>query len=468
MSTSPSVLNENDPPLPVEDHAWWSSFTNRMNHSRWRPPQWCNHCSYCGALLLNAESNGFCCSKGKKITPRLPPLPQRLLSISKDRNLSPYSRRLNSLFSFTAIGSSKGFQSFQTGVWNVAITGRTYHRIFDISNTEHCLHWYLYDEQDRNLEAIDRKIPLSWINAISHDLDDYNPYVHHLRHFSTTWQHNPTAISALELFDASPSGDFAAVMHANDCVDVQPRSIVIWHNSENDPSFIPIFSRHYEPLQYPVLFPHGTLGWGLTSLDNDQLSNNLNFTQREWYKNQLLCDDRFLLFGRLTSEYLCDMYSRIEEERLLFIRKGRLHQAHEVNPDVEDEHIDIHLPISFLGSREWSSSETADSLALAREFGPPTFFITMTCNSDWPEIVNRLQPGETAYNIPIIVARAFKQRLHRLLNILNTKFGTLLYVIHIIEFQKRGFPHAHIVVKVIFFTPFKFCVTLSLIFPYCS
>jgi hypothetical protein len=95
------------------------------------------------------------------------------------------------------------------------------------------------------------------------------------------------------------------------------------------------------------------------------------------------------------------------------------------------------------------SIETADALALAWEFGPPTFFITMTCNSDWPEIVTRLRPGETAYDIPIIVARVFKQRLHRLLDLLNTKFGPVSYIVHIIEFQKRGFPHAHIVIKVI-------------------
>ena len=72
------------------------------------------------------------------------------------------------------------------------------------------------------------------------------------------------------------------------------------------------------------------------------------------------------------------MYSRIEEERLQFIRRGRIHEAHEEDPDIDDDTIDIRLPVSFLGSKEWSSSETADALALAREFGPPSFFITMT------------------------------------------------------------------------------------------
>jgi hypothetical protein len=298
-------------------------------------------------------------------------------------------------------------------------------------------------------EAKNRQVRSSWVNAFEEDLNDVNPYVHSLRHFSSTWEGNPDATTALELSDVTASGDFAAIMHANNSIQVCPRSIVIWHNSQADPSFIPIFSRHYEPLQYPLLFPQGTPGWGLSSDDDNQLHNTLlsKFTQREWYKHRLLTDDRFLLFGRLTSEYLCDMYSRIEEERLQFIRKGRLHEAREGDPDIDDEDIDIRLPVSFLGSKEWSSSETADALALAREYGPPSMFITMTCNPEWPEIVSRLRPTQTAYDIPIIVIRVFKRRLQRLLELLNTKFGHVLYIIYVIEFQKRGFPHAHIVVS---------------------
>ncbi|KAF8236830.1 hypothetical protein L208DRAFT_1250116, partial [Tricholoma matsutake] len=93
-------------------------------------------CPHCHTLLLTGEDASFCCSNGTAITPLLPPLPQGILSTCNHHNISPYSCHLNSIFSFTAIGASKGFQTFCTGVWNVAITGRTYHHIFD------------YDEQD--------------------------------------------------------------------------------------------------------------------------------------------------------------------------------------------------------------------------------------------------------------------------------------------------------------------------------
>lgn len=72
----------------------------------------------------------------------------------------------------------------------------------------------------------------------------------------------------------------------------------------------------------------------------------------------------------------------------------------------------------------------------------------MTCNARWPEITLRLHQGQTAYDIPIIVARAFKLRLQRLQDILQKKFGKLIFMVKIIEFQGRGLPHAHIVVKV--------------------
>ena len=151
-----------------------------------------------------------------------------------------------------------------------------------------------------------------------------------------------------------------------------------------------------------------------------------------------------------SSEYLCDMYLHIEEERLQFICRGHLQYAHEIdcNSDLEDDSIDIRLPVSFLGSREWCSSEAADSLALAQEFRRASLFVTMTCDTDWPEIVECLHPGQTAYDVSVVIAHAFKCCLQQLLDILDSKFRTVIYMIHIIEFQKRGFPHAHIVLKV--------------------
>ena len=55
--------------------------------------------------------------------------------------------------------------------------------------------------------------------------------------------------------------------------------------------------------------------------------------------------------------------------------------GHEYIPDTEND-----LPLSFIGSRRWTSEQVADALEIASKFGPPMFFITMTCNPMWPEI----------------------------------------------------------------------------------
>jgi hypothetical protein len=200
---------------------WWHLFSGRMSQTRWHWSEWKKRCTYYNTLLLNTEHNGFLLLKWEGNFSYTSSFTSRNSFHHKSMNHFTLFSSIK-FFSFTAIGTSKGFQSFQTGVWNVAITGRTYHRLFDISNADHCLHWYLYDEQDCRLEGINRKIPLSWTQTIENDLHNVNPYVHHLRHFSSTWSNDIHAISALELSDVSVTGDFAAIMHANNTTDISP------------------------------------------------------------------------------------------------------------------------------------------------------------------------------------------------------------------------------------------------------
>jgi len=99
----------------------------------------------------------------------------------------------------------------------------------------------------------------------------------------------------------------------------------------------------------------------------------------------------------------------------------------------------IYFPSSFLGSKCWVSNQISDSLAIAAALGNPTFFITMTCNTQWLEIQSQLLPGQTFADVPVIVARVFKQKLTLLLKTIKTTFvnaGKQIYAIHCIEFQK--------------------------------
>jgi hypothetical protein len=437
-----------------------------MKRCRWKTPGWSRSCGKCHAILLDGEDPSFCCNNGKWIAPPLPPLPVNLTRIVEHSpqkgELSSRSRRLNNLFCFTAIGATQGFQRFTTAPASVAITGRTYHRIFDVSDNSQALNWFLYDSLERDRRATQYDVPAEWTRALNDDLETVNRYAHDFRRFPELSNAEPCA---LELSDVGQNGDFAVLMHAANSTSINPRSVVVWQNRDAQPTFMPIYSRHYEPLQYPLLFPHGTLGWGLTETSSGQYLNTLSLTQREWYRSRLLSDKRFLTFGRLSCEYICDMYSRVEEERLSFIRNSKktVARASEDGPHVGaegeldlDEQCNITLPSSFMGSKKWASEQTADALALARTYGPPSLFVTMTCNPEWPEIKNALLPGQRACDAPTIIARAFKNRLQRLYFLLRNKMGSVTYMTTSNEFQKRGLPHSHIVVQVRI--EFFFCV----------
>ena len=87
-----------------------------------------------------------------------------------------------------------------------------------------------------------------------------------------------------------------------------------------------------------------------------------------------------------------------------------------------------------------------DAMAVVRTFGKPDLFITMTCNPNWEEIARELKPGEVPNDRPDLIARVFRLKKEELLKDLRVKgiFGRAVADVHVIEFQKRGLPHVHI------------------------
>jgi len=52
-----------------------------------------------------------------------------------------------------------------------------------------------------------------------------------------------------------------------------------------------------------------------------------------------------------------------------------------------------------------------DAMTLVARFGKPEFFVTMTCNPYWDEIVQQLLPGQMPQDRPDIVARVYRAKL---------------------------------------------------------
>jgi hypothetical protein len=90
--------------------------------------------------------------------------------------------------------------------------------------------------------------------------------------------------------------------------------------------------------------------------------------------------------------------------------------------------------------------EFQDSHALTRGFSPPDFLVTFTCNPNWKEILDQLGPGETSNDRPDIVTKVFRVKLADFLDDLTKRavLGKVVSWCYVVEFQKRGLPHAHI------------------------
>ncbi|XP_065323624.1 uncharacterized protein LOC135930767, partial [Gordionus sp. m RMFG-2023] len=108
----------------------------------------------------------------------------------------------------------------------------------------------------------------------------------------------------------------------------------------------------------------------------------------------------------------------------------------------------IILPSSFQGSPRNMQERYHDAMTIVLKYGRPDLFITFTCNPTWSEISENLFAGQTTTDRPDIVCRVFKIKLNAFISdILKNKiFGTSLAYVYTIEFQKRGLPHAHLLI----------------------
>ena len=87
-------------------------------------------------------------------------------------------------------------------------------------------------------------------------------------------------------------------------------------------------------------------------------------------------------------------------------------------------------------------------MSIVRRYGKPDLFITFTCNPLWAEITSSLLNKQKASDRPDLIVRVFRLKLRELLNDILKKhvLGRPLAHVYTIEFQKRGLPHAHILV----------------------
>ncbi|XP_074337035.1 uncharacterized protein LOC141674212 [Apium graveolens] len=199
-------------------------------------------------------------------------------------------------------------------------------------------------------------------------------------------------------------------------------------------------------LQYPLLFPRG----------EDGFHPKIKFQKNEESKGLTP-----RLGGRLFQQYLVDAFSSIEHTRLWWFRTHQTTLGNELysnicdllsrgDVDTSNTGKGIILPAGFVGSKWYMQQNFQDALAVCRFIGHPDIILTMTCNPLWDEIQKMMEylPGCIALNCPDIISRVFRLKLDQLLEDIKTKkyFGVCNGVMYVVEFQKRGLPHVHMLI----------------------
>ena len=160
-------------------------------------------------------------------------------------------------------------------------------------------------------------------------------------------------------------------------------------------------------------------------------------------RQRILAEKVFQINSRDAQEWPCDMYSRHEQHTLNYVEFSGLQQKLATMPSLREasanDNPGKNSPASYHASPMKRKKDTQDALAIVKRRGKPHLIITVTCNPEWPEIVDNLLNGQQACDRPDLCCRVFKIKLNDLKS--GNVFGPYDYHMYVFEFQRRGLPH---------------------------
>jgi hypothetical protein len=439
-------------------------------------------CSYCNALKWPGEAPGMCCSVGKVNLLPLNPPPEPLESLmsgltSRSKHFLESMRKYNSCLQMTSFGASNevcepGFMP------TFKIQGQVYHRLGSLlpaPNTNHqFLQIYFMGDEQRQAEqrsSIFSGTDLAVILDLQRMLHQHNAYVNI---FKTALQRMPSDEYRIVIrADKTPAGEHERRFNAPTANEVAvvivgnefDRRDIILHKRDDQLQRVVETHRSYDALQYPLIFWEGEDGYHFLIKQIDPRTGAptaKKVSAMDFYAYRLMVRNKsmnhILRCRQLFHQFVVDMYAKIESERLLFIRLNQkklrvddyihLRDAVANDGNVTDIGQLAILPSTFTGSPRHMHEYTQDAMTYVRNYGRPDLFITFTCNPGWKEIKDELMPQQTANDRHDLLARVFRQKLIKLMHVINKGhvFGATRCWMYSIEWQKRGLPHAHILV----------------------
>jgi hypothetical protein len=453
-------------------------------------------CSECHSINFKDEkpSDGkfsSCCHKGKVVLDRLKTYPELLKRLLTDnhpmhRNFIENIRSYNSALGFASMGATitkpPGY-----GPYCFRIHGQIYHRVSSAhpkgSESPKFAQLYILDSDEalqkrmtpKENTGCDSKL-MAALDSLIRSINEYAKGFKMMRELEIREElkaknegRSINQISMLIRTDRrddqrcynNPRTNEVAIVFQN--VDGEPpfeRDLRIYSKSEHKTKHLSILDPNCDPMVYPILFPHSELGWSEDMKPTKESSRN-RITMLQFYSYRLAIRKEFnpiLNAAKLTQQYIVDAYVKIEGNRLNYIRmnqkslrvehyNGLMDHVHNVlnKEDIKAGKMVI-LPSSFQGSPRAMQQNYQDAIALVRKFGKPDLFITMTCNPQWREITENLEKWQRSEYRPDLIARVFNLKLKELKRDLMERhvLGVAVAYIYVIEFQKRGLPHAHL------------------------
>ncbi|KAJ9557686.1 hypothetical protein OSB04_012300 [Centaurea solstitialis] len=470
----------------------------------WTIGQPTHTCQFCHAIMWYEERTQkikkttpkfmFCCSEGRVQVPLLQHPPKALSELlgleSGKRGLlfRKEIRTYNSMFAFTSFGARIDSSINRgKGPYVYRVSGQNYHRIGSLlpgrGKKPQFAQLYIYDtenEIDNRLDAIQRQIGKDGINLqitqeLSKMLDEHNILVKSFRMATDRYRSNPDTTFRLRIIkDRHTDGRIYNMPNANEVAGLIvgdftesnfERDVIVEHRT-NGLQRITDLHPSFMSMSYPLIHPYGEDGYRedikLQIVEGNSTKRTF-LTIRQYYcfrfQQRLHEGHTLLQSGRLLQQYMVDAYMAIEEGRFRWIRNnqqqlrsdlfsGLMDDVHRGDTDGKSVGKAVILPSSHTSGPRYRVQNYQDVMALCKWAGYPDIFLTFTCNPKWREINEMLGmiQQEDDPNRLDIVCRVFEIKLRQLMFDLKTEkpFGAVIACLYTIEFQKRGLPHAHI------------------------
>ncbi|XP_011859010.1 PREDICTED: uncharacterized protein LOC105556523, partial [Vollenhovia emeryi] len=244
-------------------------------------------------------------------------------------------------------------------------------------------------------------------------------------------------------YNVQRTNEVAAIFSTTADGDIPDCYVTIRNKRNKTLKYVSTMDPNVEPWIYPMYYPHGTQGW----CDDIKQINGKRVTRSMYVQYRIAVRDNFnvyLMGKRLFQQWLVDSYVKIEKDRINWCKENQKQLRVEKHQGLIDylEKVATNanarigrvmiLPSTFIGSPRNMMQNYQDAMAIVRKYGKPDVFITMTCNPNWLEIKENLLSNQQPADRPDICARKF--------------FGEVKAFVYVIEFQKRGLPHVHMLV----------------------